>query len=67
MEKLFIFYLALLGETCKLIPAKSSSSEGKLTFIATGDFGGLPYPPYVTSTQKNLARVMASRVRHMYT
>jgi len=29
-----------------------------LTFAAIGDFGGTPFPPYYTNTQKKVAKVM---------
>lgn len=30
----------------------------RLTFVAIGDFGGIPLPPYSTYTQKKIAKVM---------
>lgn len=36
-----------------------------LKFLAVGDWGGLPYPPYVTAVQEATAREMGKVAEHM--
>jgi len=47
--------LLLLQISCHVGSHEESQS---LTFAAIGDFGGTPFPPYYTNTQKKVAKVM---------
>lgn len=46
-----------LGET--------STNRTSIKFLAVGDWGGLPYPPYVTAVQKATAREMSKIAEQM--
>ena len=46
----------LLIQLC--CPVGSHRESQSLTFAAIGDFGGTPFPPYYTNTQKKVAKVM---------
>ncbi|KAM6942455.1 tartrate-resistant acid phosphatase type 5a [Lycodopsis pacificus] len=37
----------------------TSSNRTSIKFLAVGDWGGLPYPPYITAVQKYTAREMS--------
>jgi len=50
---LSIFLLLLI---CRHVGSHGENQS--LTFAAIGDFGGTPFPPYYTSTQKKVAKVM---------
>uniref|UniRef100_A0A8C7WYK8 Tartrate-resistant acid phosphatase type 5 n=1 Tax=Oryzias sinensis TaxID=183150 RepID=A0A8C7WYK8_9TELE len=46
----------------RLFPAGNRSS---IRFLAVGDWGGVPYPPYVTPVQKTTAREMSKVAEQM--
>ena len=50
-----LFLLFLLSQICF---HASATDYPKLTFVAIGDFGGIPLPPYTTYMQKKIAKVM---------
>ena len=51
----YLSIFLLLQICCRVGSHKESQS---LTFAAIGDFGGTPFPPYYTNTQKQVAKVM---------
>ena len=51
----FLSIFLLLQICCRVGRHEENQS---LTFAAIGDFGGTPFPPYYTKTQKKVAKVM---------
>ncbi|XP_037546455.1 tartrate-resistant acid phosphatase type 5a [Nematolebias whitei] len=43
----------------------NGGNRTSIRFLAVGDWGGLPYPPYVTAVQKTTAREMSKVAEHM--
>lgn len=43
----------------------SSGNKSSIRFLALGDWGGLPYPPYITPIEKATARMMAKTASQM--
>lgn len=44
---------------CVSSPLYISENRTSLKFLAVGDWGGVPYPPYITAVQKATAREMS--------
>lgn len=42
-----------------------SGNKSSIRFLVLGDWGGLPYPPYVTPIEKATARMMAKTASQM--
>lgn len=49
----------------RLVCRTSSGNRTSIRFLAIGDWGGLPYPPYVTAVQKTTAREMSKVAEQM--
>lgn len=45
--------------------AGTSTNRTSIKFLAVGDWGGVPYPPYITAVQKATAREMSKVAEHM--
>ncbi len=43
----------------------SSGNKSSIRFLVLGDWGGLPYPPYITPIEKATARMMAKTASQM--
>lgn len=60
---LVFLIIAIPGVFCFPTPFQDLESTGKnrtsIKFLIVGDWGGLPYPPYVTGVQKATAREMS--------
>lgn len=42
-----------------------TGNRSSIRFLAVGDWGGVPYPPYVTPVQKTTAREMSKVAEQM--
>lgn len=47
------------------LPAYLPESKTSLKFLAIGDWGGLPYPPYITAVQMATANEMSKVAEQM--
>lgn len=59
MDYVLLFVLFLLPGTIQAKRGKRASNKGHLCFPVIGDMGGLPYPPFQTPTQKDVAALLA--------
>ncbi|KTF75588.1 hypothetical protein cypCar_00012790 [Cyprinus carpio] len=66
---MLVFLTALPGVLCcqsSFIDLESKgSNKSSIRFLVLGDWGGLPYPPYITPIEKATARMMAKTASQM--